>query len=189
MSNTGNGQIPATNHRFGMSQTTRCIGEGDWARRQICVPARFNTTKAATGNSRVALSFFGALLHRLYCLDVVSHAPYRQNGPWGRFCAMSGPDWSFLPDSASAARRGRATKNEKMSCPCTSRQTLESCLQALREIGKHVAASEQELPPWLSQYALVSFLIAFWSTLCTMCTLVHWMHFVHWKPPYCQECT
>ena len=102
---------------------------------------------------------------------------------------MSGPDWSFLPDSASAARRGRATKNEKMSCPCTSRQTLESCLQALREIGKHVAESEQVLPPWLSQYAPVSFLIAFWSTLCTVCTLVHYVHFVHLQTQYWQECT
>ena len=60
------------------------------------------------------------------------------------------------------------------------RLTLESGLQALREIGKHVAASEQELPPWLSQYAPVSFLIAFWSTVCTMCTLVHHVHYVHY---------
>ena len=85
-------------------------------------------------------------------------------------------DWSFLSDSASAARQGRATKNEKMSSRCTSRLTLQSGLQALRELGKHVAASEQELPRWWSPYAPVSFLIAFWSTLCTMCTLVHYVH-------------
>ncbi len=29
VSKTGNGQISATNHRFGMNQTTRCIGKGD----------------------------------------------------------------------------------------------------------------------------------------------------------------
>ena len=61
-----------------------------------------------------------------------------------------------------------------MGCPCTSRQTLESCLQALREIGKHVAESEQELPPWLSQYAPVSFLI-----LQTHSILEHIVHYVH----------
>jgi hypothetical protein len=92
---------------------------------------------------------------------------------------MSGPDWSILSDSASAARQGRATKNEKMSSRYTSRLTLQSGLQALREIGKHVVASEQELYRWLSRYAPVSYLIAVWNTLCTLCTLVHYVHFVH----------
>ena len=64
-------------------------------------------------------------------------------------------------------------KNEKMSSPCTSRLALQSGLQALREIGKPVAASEEELPRWWPRYGPVSFLIAFWSTLCTICTLVH----------------
>ena len=102
---------------------------------------------------------------------------------------MSGPDWRFLSDSASAARQGRATKNEKMSSPCTSRLALQSGLQALREIGKPVAASEEELPRWWPRYGPVSFLIAFWSTLCTVCTLVHYVHFVHLRPHYLKECT
>ena len=116
----------------------------------------------------------------IYCLDLVSLVPYRRNGPQGWFCAMCGPEWWFLSDSASAARQGRATKNEKMSSRYTSCLTLqlESGQQTLREIGKHVAASQREQPRWLSRYASVSFLIAFRSTLCTMCTLVHYVHVI-----------
>jgi hypothetical protein len=130
---------------------------------------------------------------------------------------MSDPDWSFLADSASAARQDRATKNEKMSTRYTSCLTLQSGLQALREIGKHLAASEREQPRWLSRYAPV-FLISFPSTLCTLvhsfalcapcalkdtilpkenrsasfvfkCTYVHFVHFVHLRTQNCQKCT
>jgi hypothetical protein len=74
-----------------------------------------------------------------------------------------------------------------MSSPCTSRLALQSGLQALREIGKPVAASEEELPRWWPRYGPVSFLIAFWSTLCTICTLVHYVHYVHLRSHYCQK--
>ena len=78
-------------------------------------------------------------------------------------------------------RLGRVSKTGNGQISATNHRFGMS--QTTRCIG------EQELPRWWSQYAPVSFLMAFWSTLCTMCTFVYYVHFVLILTQYCQQCT